>query len=51
MKRSELGQSLVETIILTTSITTGVLIIWAILSERITRFIDLVLAIITCPAP
>jgi len=49
--RTELGQSLVETAILTASIATGALSLWAMCNETITHFIDLVLAVIASPVP
>jgi hypothetical protein len=49
--RTELGQSLVETAILTASIATGALSLWAMCNEKIIHFIDLVLAVIASPVP
>ncbi len=51
MKRTESGQSLVETSILTTFIAIGALSLWAMCNEKITHFIDLVLAVIASPIP
>jgi hypothetical protein len=51
MKRRSSGQSLVETSILTASISIGILCLWAVCSEKITLFIDLVLAVIASPVP
>jgi hypothetical protein len=51
MKRTESGQSLVETSILSASIAIGALALWAICNEKITHFIDLVLAVIASPVP
>jgi hypothetical protein len=51
MKPTESGQSLVETSILTSSIAIGALGLWAICNEKITQFIDLVLAVIASPTP
>jgi len=51
MKKKSSGQSLVETSILTASISFGALSIWAMCNEKITHFIDLVLAVIASPVP
>lgn len=51
MKRTESGQSLVETSILTASIAMGAFSLWAICNEKVTQFIDLVLAVIASPVP
>jgi len=51
MKRTESGQSLVETSILSASIAIGALSLWAMCNEKITHFIDLVLAVIASPVP
>ncbi len=51
MKRTESGQSLVETFILTTFIAIGALSLWVMCNEKITHFIDLVLAVIASPVP
>jgi len=49
--RTESGQSLVETSILTASIAIGALSLWAMCNVKITHFIDLVLAVIASPVP
>lgn len=51
MKPIECGQSMVETSILTASITIAVLGLWAICNEKIISFVDLILSIIASPLP
>ena len=51
MKHHQKGQSLVETVLLTAATATGVLGLWAICSERITLFIDMLLILIASPVP
>lgn len=51
MKRGQTGQSLVETSILSASIAIGALSLWAICSERITSFLNLIIVIIASPFP
>jgi len=45
------GQSLVETSIITASITIGILSMWMLCNEKISQFIDLVLVVIASPLP
>ena len=51
MKGSGVGQSSVETSILTASIAIGILSLWAVCGEKIVNYIELTLAIISSPIP
>lgn len=51
MKRGQAGQSLVETLILSASIAVGAISLWAVCSERITFFLNLIIASIASPLP